>query len=97
MRNNNFVSQKQVTAFRNVHQPEYRPVSRNTVIRRLNLALRQRGEVIRKCREENRYHDVLGDYYLEDAETRRIVMPHVNLEAYAERFQVLNDCEAFTS
>ena len=97
MRNNNFVSQRQVTAFRNVHQLEHRPVSRNTVIRRLNLALRQRGEVIRKCREENRYHDVLGDYYLEDAETRRIVMPHVNLEAYAERFQVLNDCEAFTS
>jgi len=73
-----------------------RMVSSNTVLRRLNLALKQRGEVIRKCREDNRYHDVLGAYYLEDAKTRRIIMPHVNLKAYAKRFQVLADCEVFT-
>jgi len=73
-----------------------RMVSSNTVLRRLNLALKQRGEVIRKCREVNRYHDVLGAYYLEDKETRRIIMPHVNLAAYTKRFQILADCEVFT-
>jgi len=77
-------------------QPSGRMVSSNTVLRRLNLALKQRGEVIRKCREVNRYHDVLGAYYLEDKETRRIIMPHVNLAAYTKRFQILADCEVFT-
>jgi len=79
-----------------IPQPRGRMVSSNTVLRRLNLALKQRGEVIRKCREVNRYHDVLGAFYLEDKETRRIIMPHVNLAAYTKRFQILADCEVFT-
>jgi hypothetical protein len=95
MKKSKLIDQQQVTSFRNIDESGYRAVSRSTVQRRLNLAMGQRGEVIRKCGQANRYHDVLGDFYLEDAETRRIIMPHVNLVSYAKRFRVIHEDEKF--
>ena len=96
MSKNNFARHQEFNTVRNLTESCRRDVSSNTALRRINLTLKQRGEVIRKCRQENRYHDVLGDYYLEDLETRRIVMPHVNLKVYADRFRVIEDCEVFS-
>ena len=95
MNNSSFVRQQDFKTYRNLTEPYRRGVSSNTALRRINLVLKQRGEIIRKCRQDNRYHDVLGDYYLEDAETRRIIMPHVNLKVYADRFRVIEDWEVF--
>ena len=62
-------------------------------LRRLNRTLAQRGEVIRKTRGGNRYAAVLGEHYLVDLETDKVLKSHVDIEEYVKKYQVLKDWE----
>ena len=62
-------------------------------LRRLNRTLAQRGEVIRKTRNGNRYQAVLGEHYLVDLESDKVLKSHVDIEEYVKKYQVLKDWE----
>ena len=66
----------------------------NALIRRLNYRLKDRGEVIRKTRNGNRYQAVLGKHYLVDLETDKVLKAGVILRKYAKKYGVLRAGEA---
>ena len=69
------------------------PVSERAVLYRLNRILNDNCEVIKKCRENSRLYVALGDYYVIDSETKKVMYTHLDLDEFARFNFVLKDCE----
>jgi hypothetical protein len=68
-------------------------VRRETLIKRINRALRPRGAALRRARGE-RARITLGDYYLIAAADRTILRRYLELEAFGRELGVLGADEA---
>ncbi len=94
MSNKNLQHQK-LTATNGAHQSGPTFVYYNAVIRRVNRILEREGQVIRRCRDGNRYQAVLGEHYIVDLKTDKVLKANVNLRVYAVKYRVLKDWEGF--
>jgi hypothetical protein len=70
-------------------------ISERALLQRLNRYLiREEDQTIKKCREDSRWYNDLGDYYTVDIKTKAIVATHVNLEEMARELKVISKHEA---
>ena len=82
MSNKNLQHQRQrLTAINNAHHSVPTFVYYHALIRRVNRALEREGQVIRICRDGNRYQAVLGEHYIVDLKTDKVLKANVNLRA----------------
>ena len=68
-------------------------VSERALEARVKRALQKEGKLLRKCREDSRFYNELGDYYIV-GENNFIQAQHCNLEKLAKEMELLKDYEA---
>ena len=69
------------------------PVSVRVVLARVNRKLAVEGSVLRRCRQDSRNHDQLGDYYMVNLNSNGIFKTQCELEEEARELGVLGEWE----
>lgn len=70
------------------------PVSHRALEARVKRALEKDGQTLKKCREDSRWYNELGEHYTVDVELNCVNAKHVDLEAWARELGVLKDFES---
>lgn len=68
-------------------------VSERAVIARINRALAKDGEALRKTRNDSRWLNDLGHYYIIDANLNTITAQHISLSELGRELNVLKPWE----
>ena len=94
MKQNNKLQKHQETPATNfVPASSPKLVHSGKLLGRINHRLEKYGEKIRQTRGGNRYEAILGEYYLVDRDTEKVLEAHVSLRRYAFKYQVLGPNE----
>ena len=68
-------------------------VSARVVLARVNRKLAAEGSVLKRCRQDSRNHDELGDYYMVNSNSSGIFKVQCELEEEARELGVLGEWE----
>jgi hypothetical protein len=74
-----------------------KPVTELAVKRRLNRRLAEKGECLRKCSSSSPWWNELGDYYIAEINTDKVIQTDVDLEALARKEGAMKSGEAITA
>ena len=74
-----------------------KPVTELAVKRRLNRRLVEKGECLRKCSSRSPWWSELGNYYIAEMNTTRVIQADVDLEALAREEGAMKSGEAITA
>jgi hypothetical protein len=66
-------------------------VSTRAVLARVNRKLAHEGSVLKRCRQDSRDHDELGDYYMVNSNSNGIFKVQCELEEEARELGVLGE------
>lgn len=69
------------------------PVSHTAVISRINRRLAKDGQTLKASRQNSRWANDNGSFYIVDTDLNSIVAQHVCLDSLAIELGVLSDCE----
>ena len=69
------------------------PVSERALLARLNRALSKEDQMLKKCREDSRWYNDLGDYALVEMSRNQWIDTHVDLEALGREKGLLKEFE----
>ena len=74
-----------------------KPVTELAVKRRLNRRLADKGECLRKSSNRSPWLTELGNYYLAEINTNKVIQTDVDLEALARKEGAMKSGEAITA
>ncbi len=74
-----------------------KPVTELAVKRRINRRLAEKGECLRKCSSRSPWWNELGNYYITEMNTTRVIKRDVDLEALAREDGAMKPGEAITA
>ena len=74
-----------------------KPVAELAVKRRLNRRLAEKGECLRKCSSRSPWLNELGNYYIAEINTTKVVQTDVDLEVLARTEGAMRSGEAITA
>lgn len=75
----------------------HKPVTELTIKRRLNRRLAEKGECLRKCSGRSPWWGELGDYYIAEINTDKVIQTDVDLETLARKEGAMKSGEAITA
>jgi hypothetical protein len=73
------------------------PVTELVVKRRINRSLAEKGECLRKCSSRSPWWDKLGNYYIAEMNTTRVIQADIDLEVLARTEGAMRSGEAMTA
>lgn len=74
-------------------KPTHVPVSERALLARINRRLAAKGQAVKKCREQSRWHKDLGSHYLVDVRANLIAATDVDLGDTAKELGLLKPYE----
>jgi hypothetical protein len=74
-----------------------KPVTELAVKRRINRRLAEKGECLRKCSSRSPWWNELGNYYIAEMNTTRVIQTDINLEVLARTEGAMKSGEAMTA
>ena len=74
-----------------------KPVTELAVKRRINRRLAEKGECLRKCSNRSPWWNELGNYYIAEMNTTRVIKADIDLEALARTEGALKLGETITA
>ena len=74
-----------------------KPVTELAVKRRINRRLAEKGECLRKCSSRSPWWHELGNYYIAEMNTTRVIQTDIDLELLARTEGAMQSGEAITA